>query len=202
MPGGSARGRLGLLGGTFDPVHIGHLILGETAREQLDLDRVLFMPTGQPWRKAGRNITAAPHRVKMLRLAIADNPAFEVSLMEVERPGPSYTVDTLGELTSAGAALDTFLIIGEDSLLDLPNWKEAERVVEMATLAVAGRGPDTVATAVLPGYVRERLVWLDMPVVDVSATAIRERVRAGLSVRYMMPEPVRRYIEDNGLYRQ
>jgi nicotinate-nucleotide adenylyltransferase len=138
----------------------------------------------------------------MLRLAIADNPAFEVSLMEVERPGPSYTVDTLGELTSAGAALDTFLIIGEDSLLDLPNWKEAERVVEMATLAVAGRGPDTVATAVLPGYVRERLVWLDMPVVDVSATAIRERVRAGLSVRYMMPEPVRRYIEDNGLYRQ
>jgi nicotinate-nucleotide adenylyltransferase len=194
--------KLGFLGGTFDPVHIGHLILGETAREQLGLDSILFMPTGQPWRKSGRDITPAAHRVEMLRRAIADNPAFELSLLEVEREGPSYTVDTLQELISARPGSEVFLIIGEDSLLDLPHWKAPQRVVELATLAVAARGPDRVETGEMAGYVRERTVWLDMPLIDISATAVRERVRRGRSIRYLVPEAVRRYIGDNGLYRK
>lgn len=194
--------KLGLLGGTFDPVHIGHLVLGETAREQLGLDSVLFMPTGQPWRKSGRDITPAAHRVEMLRRAIADNPAFELSLIEVEREGPSYTVDTLQELMRARPGSDIFFVIGKDSLLDLPNWKAPERVVELARLAVAGRGPDRVDTGEMAGYVRERTVWLDMPLIDISATAVRERVRRGRSIRYLVPVAVAAYIYEKGLYRE
>ncbi len=192
--------RLGLLGGTFDPVHLGHLILGETAREQLGLDSVLFMPTGQPWRKAGRDITPAPHRVEMLRRAIADNPAFELSLIEVERAGPSYTVDTLRELISARPGSEIFLIIGEDSLLDLPNWKAPQRVVELATLAVAARGPEKPVAGVPAGYLSDRTVWLDMPLIDISATTVRERVGRGRSIRYLVPEVVAAYIREQGLY--
>ena len=194
--------RLGLLGGTFDPVHFGHLILGETAREQLGLGSVLFMPTGQPWRKAARNITPAAHRVEMLRRAIADNPAFELSLIEVERGGPSYTVDTLQGLVSARPGLEIFLIIGEDSLLDLPNWKAPERVVELATLAVAARGPEKPAAGAAAGYLGDRTVWLDMPLIDISATDIRERVRQGRSIRYVVPDVVAAYIREQGLYRR
>ncbi len=192
--------KLGLLGGTFDPVHIGHLVLGETAREQLGLDSVLFMPTGQPWRKSGRDITPAAHRVEMLRRTIADNPAFELSLMEVEREGPSYTVDTLQELMRAGPGSEIFLIVGEDSLLDLPNWKAPERVVELATLVVAARGPDRVETGEMAAYVRERTVWLDMPLIDISATDIRERVRRGRPIRYLVAEAVKAYSREKGLY--
>ncbi len=193
--------RLGLLGGTFDPVHIGHLILGETAREQLDLDSVLFMPTGQPWRKASRDIAPAPHRVEMLRRAIADNPAFELSLMEVEREGPSYTVDTLQELASARPGSEIFLVVGEDALLDLPNWKDPERVVQLATLAVAPRGSEKPASGALAGYPMDRKVWLDMALINISATDIRERVRRGRSIRYLVPDAVAAYIREQGLYR-
>ncbi len=197
--------KLGVLGGTFDPVHIAHLILGETAREQLGLGKVLFVPAGQPWRKAGRTIAAAEHRLAMLRLAIEGNPAFEVSMLEVERPGPSYTAETLTELEGEEGGVELFLVVGEDSLADLPNWREPERILQLATIAVAAREGEARAAGTaergLPGL-PERVVWLKMPLIEISATAIRERVRQGLSIRYLVPDAVERYIQENGLYRE
>ena len=185
--------RLGVLGGTFDPVHIGHLVLGEAAREQLSLDSVLFVPAGMQWRKSGREIAPADHRVAMVELAVADNPAFEVSTVEVERPGPSYTADTLEELAETPDA-QLFLILGKDAYGDLPNWVRPERIRELATLAVAARNGEGVT--VEPPAVR-----LEMPEIGISATAIRERVAAGRSIRYMVPAAVEAYIRKHGLYR-
>ncbi len=186
--------RLGLLGGTFDPIHVGHLILGEAAREQLDLERVLFIPTGVQWRKPGREIAPAEHRVEMTRLAIEDNPAFEMSTLEVDRPGPSYTADTLEALMAARPGVELVLILGHDAYRDLPNWVRPERIRELATLAVAGRNGEGVS--VEPAAIR-----LEMPEIGISATDIRERVMAGRTIRYLVPEAVEGYIRLHALYR-
>jgi nicotinate-nucleotide adenylyltransferase len=190
--------RLGVLGGTFDPVHVGHLILAETARDEKSLDRVLFIPAGQPWRKSGRSIAPAEHRLAMLRLAIEGNGSFDVSSVEVDRGGPSYTADTLKELGGLFPGADFFFIMGEDALADLPNWRRPERIAELATLLVAGRGG---AEAVTPPGLDARIEWLHMPVVQISATDIRERVRTGRSIRYLVPTMVEAYIQKHGLYR-
>jgi len=194
--------RLGVLGGTFDPPHIGHLILGESAREQLELDRVLFIPAGVQWRKAGRAISEAAHRVEMVRLAVQDNPAFEPSAMEVERPGPSYTADTLEELAARHPGAGLYLILGQDALDDLPNWRRPERILELAWIAVASRevkDPLGRGGRPLPGL-SARLIRIHMPVVQVSATDIRQRARDGRSIRYLVPAAVEAYIRDHRLY--
>ena len=183
--------RIGILSGTFDPIHIGHLILGETAREQLSLDRVLFMPAGLQWRKTRREIASAEHRLAMLRLAIAGNPAFEASTIEVDRAGPSYTADTLEELHSREPDAELFFIVGGDALEDMPNWVRPERIRELATLAVAARDGDPVGKGA---------VHLQMPVIGISATDIRQRVAAGRSVRYLVPSGLEKYIREHGLY--
>jgi nicotinate-nucleotide adenylyltransferase len=196
--------KLGVLGGTFDPAHNGHLALGECARNDLGLDRVLFVPAGQPWRKADRDITPAEHRVAMLSMATEGLPAFEVSTMEVDRQGPSYTVETLSALRANHAQVEIYLILGEDALADLPNWRDPERILELATLAVARRGDGSdigEGEQAAPGLA-DRLVWLKMPLVEVSASAIRERERAGVSIRDLVPEAVAEYIHEHGLYRQ
>jgi nicotinate-nucleotide adenylyltransferase len=165
---------------------------------------VLFVPTGYSWRKPDRRITGAEHRLAMLRLAIAGNPAFEVSAVEVEREGPSYTDVTLEEIAKQRPGAELFFILGRDTLDDLPNWKAPARVVELATLAVAERvgGGETVPlSGALPGF-EARLVQVRMPVIGVSASEVRRRVAAGRSVRYMTPDAVRDYIERNGLYKQ
>lgn len=194
--------RLGILGGTFDPPHIGHLILGECAREQLELDRVLFIPAAVQWRKAGRAISDAQHRLEMVRLAISDNPAFHLSTIEIDRGGPSYTADTLEELTVRHPEAALHFIVGQDALEDLPNWRRPQRILELAWIAVAARegvrGPEREAPP-LPGL-RERLLRVDMPLIEVSATAIRERVRSGRSIRYLVPPAVEAYISQHGLY--
>jgi nicotinate-nucleotide adenylyltransferase len=195
--------RLGVLGGTFDPVHLGHLILGEAARQELALDRVIFVPAGEPWRKSGREITAGADRLQMLRRATAGNPAFEVSLLEIDRPGPSYTEVTLEALQDERPGAELFFILGRDALTDFPHWHDPQRIAELATLAVAGRGDATLgdeAEVALPG-VHVRLCHLRMPRVDINATAIRDNVRDGRSVRYLVPDPVAAYIEERGLYR-
>ena len=196
--------RLGVLGGTFDPVHVGHLVLGEAAREELALERVLFVPAGQPWRKTGQEITAGEQRLEMLRLAVDDNPAFEVVELELQRLGPSYTADTLAELRGRHPDADLYLILGEDALADLPDWRDPNRILDLATLAVARRptrsGPGGCIEA--PPNVGGHTIWLTMPVLAVSASDIRERVREGLSIRYLVPEAVRNYIEDHCLYGQ
>jgi nicotinate-nucleotide adenylyltransferase len=197
--------RLGVLGGTFDPPHAGHLILAEEARTRLRLEKVLFVPAGEPWRKAGQEITPAEHRLAMVRLLLASDPYFEVSTLEVERRGPSYTVDTLEALHQQyGPALELYFIVGEDALHDLPNWREPARIISLAWLAVAprpvGRGMSTPdLEAAVPGL-SERIVTLPMPTIDISSTALRERARAGLSLRYLVPLAVEEYIRRHGLY--
>ncbi len=185
--------RQGLFGGTFDPVHLGHLVLGEAAREQLRLDSVLFVPAGTQWRKAGREIAPAQHRVAMVELAVAGNAAFEVSTVEVERPGPSYMADTLEELSET-PDVELFLVLGKDAYEDLPNWVRPDRIRELATLAVAARNGEDV-TLEAPA------VRVEMPEIGISATDIRERVAAGRSIRYLVPEAVEAYIREHGLYK-
>jgi nicotinate-nucleotide adenylyltransferase len=198
--------RLGVLGGTFDPPHVGHLILAEEARSRLDLAKVLFVPAGDPWRKTDRQVTPAEHRLAMVRLMLASDPAFEVSTVEVERAGPSYTVDTLEALHEQhGPGLELYFILGEDALRDLPRWKEPARIVSLARLAVAHRPAaegwsDADLEAVVPGL-SERVVPLFMSTVDISSTTLRERARAGLSLRHLVPLGVEEYIRRHGLYR-
>lgn len=196
------RRRAGVLGGTFDPVHNGHLALAAAAKEQLRLERVLFVPAGQPWRK-DREITAAEHRIAMLRLAIAGEPAYELSTVEVERDGPSYMVETLEELAGKYPGEELVLILGEDALADLPNWKDAGRIHDLAVLAVAPRRGRRLSRddswRVMPG-ISERLEWLEMAAVEASSTSIRARVRRGSPVRGMVPAEVEEYFRTHRLY--
>jgi nicotinate-nucleotide adenylyltransferase len=190
--------RLGVFGGTFDPVHLGHLVLAEQARTQLGLERVLFIPAGDPWRKAGQPITPSRHRLAMVDLAVADNSHFEVDQREIRREGPSYTVETLRELRAEQPDADLFLILGADALADLPNWHEPEGIVAMAMLAVAPRLDGELET---PTLASGRVVSVDMPRIEISATDLRERARRGQSLRYLVPSPVETYIRQHGLYR-
>ena len=197
--------KLGVLGGTFDPPHVGHLRLAEVAIEHLGLDKLLFVPAGEPWRKADQSISGAEHRLAMTRLAVDSLPRIEVSTLELERPGPSYSVDTLGELLARyGPETELFLVMGQDALLDLPNWKEPHRIAALAWPAVALRSPGrdfdmTELEKAIPGISR-RLVILPMSFVDVSGTAIREWARKGVSLDGLVPPPVEAYIKEHGLY--
>jgi nicotinate-nucleotide adenylyltransferase len=194
--------RVGVLGGTFDPVHIAHLVIAEHAREALSLDLVLFIPAGDPWRKSHREITPAEHRLAMLSLAVAGNDAFGVSDLELRRDGPTYTADTLAAL--AGERLDDefWFIVGADALADLPNWHEPSRIVKHARLAVAPRDVQE-ANVVAQGVAefRERIDLFWAPRIELSSTGIRERVAAGGSIRYLVPDAVAAYIAEHRLYR-
>ena len=196
---------VGILGGTFDPVHSGHLILAEVAREQLNLNEILFIPAGQPWLKVERTITPAEHRLQMLRLALDDTPYFRTSEMEIKRSGPTYTIDTINTLKKRLSAEDElFFILGQDNLMQLPQWHDAPELIKLCYLVAAPRPgvkkPDLKALeAEIPG-IRQRVMLMKEPLVDISATDIRERVARGLSVRHLVPEPVNRYIKEHRLY--
>ena len=195
---------VGILGGTFDPIHTGHLILAEEARVQLRLNEVVFIPAGQSWLKAGRNITPVFHRVEMVRRAIADKPYFELCTLEVEGSGPSYTVDTLMALRELrGAEADFFLILGHDILADLPLWKEPNRLIQICHLVVAPRlSPSTDLDALeesIPG-IKNNIIELDMPVIEISSSAIRQCLAKGLSISHLVPERVEKYIAEQKLY--
>jgi nicotinate-nucleotide adenylyltransferase len=196
---------LGVLGGTFDPVHRGHLLMAREARRRLDLARVLLVPAGRPMSKPGRRVTAARHRLAMARLAAAGLPWLEVSAMEIERPGPSYTVDTIAALgMQYGQGCEIFFILGWDSLTQLPGWHEPERLVGLCRLVAVPRPgqdrPDLAALArAIPG-IAERVVLLDKPCVDISASAIREAVGRGDPVDHLVPENVAGYIREHKLY--
>jgi len=196
---------LGILGGTFDPVHNGHLIVADVAREQLNLKEILFIPAGQPWLKVERSITSAKHRLEMLRLALDDTPYFRISEMEIKRSGPTYTIDTINELRKRLDAEDElFFILGQDILMQLPQWHDASEMVQLCYLVAAPRPgvkkPDLKALeAQIPG-ITQRVMLMKQPMVDISASDIRERVARGLSVRHLVPESVNRYIKENRLY--
>jgi nicotinate-nucleotide adenylyltransferase len=199
-----AAGLIGILGGTFDPPHVGHLILAEESCLRLGLRKVLWVPAGVPWRKADRSVSPVADRLEMVARAIAGNDAFELCTLEVEQTGPSYMVETLKAVRGRSEGSELVLIMGSDALLDLPNWKEPARLIELARLAVASRGGgDDVVVEVekaLPG-VRERVGWVEMPRIEISSTDLRRRVAAGRSVRYFVPDAVRDYIEERRLYR-
>ena len=197
--------RLGVLGGTFDPVHIGHLAMAEEARLQFGLDRVLFVPVGQPWLKEGQPLSEARHRVEMVRLAVSSNPHFEVCLEEVERSGPTYTIDTLEALQQRYVhASGLFFILGSDGMEQFHLWKEPERLLDLCQWVVVERpGHENFDLAALqaryPGAARS-ISLVSMPTMGVSATEIRRRAAAGLSLRYHVPDRVAAYIEENRLY--
>lgn len=198
---------LGLLGGTFDPVHYGHLLLAEQCREQCALDEVWFLPTGSPPHKRGNGISPGKARAEMLEFAVAGCPEFRVDRMELEREGTTYTVDTLEELHRRDPSRELFFLIGADSLIDLPTWRSPQRIGELATIVAVNRGdrplPDQAAlVATLGESLAERIRFVTMPGIDLSATDIRRRVRAGESIRFMTPRAVEAYIRERGLYRK
>ena len=196
---------IGVMGGTFDPIHLGHHLIAEEARNRMNLAEILFVPAGLPWLKTDRTILAAEHRVEMVRLAIADKPYFRLSTVDVERAGSSYTVDTMADLQGQiGAEDELFLILGWDSLAELPEWQEPSRLITMCRLLVVPRPgysrPKLKSLeASIPG-ISKRVMFMEKPKIDISASNIRDRLAKGLSVHHLVPEPVNEYIKEHRLY--
>lgn len=200
----SARRKIAIFGGTFDPIHLGHLISAEQCRDQAGLDELWFMPAARPPHKREQPPSPYERRAEMLALAIAGHPSFRVATQEKDRPGPSFTADTLQELTTAHPDVDWHFVLGADSLVDLPGWREPQRIVALATLLVVARPGSMTASAeevarAVGAPVRLQVVA--SPLIGISSTNIRERVGAGRSVRYLVPRPVECYVEEKGLYR-
>ena len=198
--------RLGLFGGTFDPPHFGHLVAAQEAADRLGLERVLFLPAGQPPHKQGEPVSPLAVRQRMVERAIAGNPCFELSLLDAERSGPSYTADLLAYVREKlGAGPELYFLTGMDSLRDLTTWHDPARVLAQCILVAVSRpGYEPLdprgLEARVPGAA-ERIVVLETPGVAISSTELRERAAAGRSIRYLVPEAVRELIEQQNLYR-
>jgi nicotinate-nucleotide adenylyltransferase len=196
--------RLGILGGTFNPPHLGHLVCAQEAHFRLGLDRVLLMPVNVPPHKEALEDPGAEHRVELCRLAVGDDPRLAVSRAEVDRPGPSFTVDTLTRLHESSPEDELIFIVGGDMARSLPRWRDPERILELATVAAAeraGSGRAEIAEELAGLRAAARVEFFEMPRVDISSSLVRARVAAGRPIRYLVPEAVERYIEARGLYR-
>jgi len=198
--------RIGILGGTFDPVHRGHLEIARVAMDEAALERVIFIPAGQPRLKSGDPSASPEQRLEMLRLAVNGAPGFDVSGMELRRAGPTLTVDTLRELREElGYGVELYFILGLDALLRFDQWVEPERVVELARLLAVSRpgysGFDWPGFYARNPYAEGRADCLDSTAIDISASELRARIAAGASVSGLLPSAVEQYIRDNGLYR-
>ena len=196
--------RIGIMGGTFDPVHNGHIAIARSAAEQLELSRVLFIPAGNPHFKQDQEVTLASKRADMVALAIADDSLFALDLCEVERGGITYTADTLEELTQSYEGARLFFIMGTDSAITLPGWKRAEDVARLCTIVVAkrpGQSTQRVRELLAASPVDFDVMYLDVPQVDVSSTQLREDIACGRDVSDMIPASVGAYISQMGLYR-
>lgn len=204
--GAEVASRLGVLGGTFDPPHVGHLWLASLAADALALDRVLFMPAAQPPHKRGQAITRATDRLLMTRLAIHRDPTFELIPIEMERPGPSFTIDSVAELKRLHPDTTLFLVMAADSLAQIDTWREPDRLLEEVEWAVGPRpGTELPGRPALEdrfGERASRIHLLDGPSLDVSSSAIRQRVAARHTIRYLVPRDVEEMIIDRGLYRR
>lgn len=197
---------MGIFGGTFDPVHYGHLVLAEQCREQLALDEVRLVPAAQPPHKPNHLITPGDQRAEMLEYAIAGHPRMQVDRRELTRSGPSFTVDTLESLKSEDATRELFLLLGADSLFEFPTWRDPRRILELATVAAVNR-PGAPALDLAPlrktlGTTADAIRLVTIPGCDLSASDLRQRVREGKSIRYLVPRAVECYIEQHQLYRQ
>lgn len=196
--------RAGLLGGTFDPVHIGHLILAEEARDQLDLSVVYFVPAGDPPHKRDRRLAPVAHRVRMAEIAVAGNARFQVSRVDADRPGPHYTIDMVNlfrqQMPPRG---ELYFLMGYDSLAELPGWHQPQELVAACHLVALTRYNVPLdwdyLEAKLPG-IRDRVTLLDMPELEIASQHIQARVRAGRSIRYLVPDAVCAYIREHELY--
>lgn len=203
-----AMTKLGIFGGSFDPIHYGHLLLAETCREQCQLDQVLFVPAAVPPHKQTQSLTASRERVEMLRLAIGGHGQLAVSTIEIDRGGVSYTVDTLAALAEQYPGSLLFFLMGADSLKDLPTWREPQRLCELAVPLVVRRAgsPEPDFSVISHLVAKDRLDEIrehqvEMPIVELSSTEIRRRVSSKRSIRYRTPRAVEKFIESHGLYR-
>ena len=200
--------RLGIFGGSFDPVHYGHLLLAECCREQRGLDRVLFLPAAVPPHKQGRALSDAGARAEMLELAISGNPAFALSRYEIDRGGVNYTIETLTHFLAEQPAAELLFLMGADMLWDLPHWRRAAEVCQLALPVAVRRGStepdfDCLRGIASPERIEEiRRNQVEMPAIGTSGTEIRRRVAQGLSIRYRTPAAVEQYILAHGLYRE
>jgi nicotinate-nucleotide adenylyltransferase len=198
--------KIGVIGGTFDPIHLGHLAVAEEALRQVDLAEIIFVPAGHPYFKASALISLAEHRIKMLERAIANKPHYKISLLEIQRLGPSYAVETVAKIKSQRQPEDEiFFIMGWDSLLTLPRWEQPEKLISLCKIIASPRPgyskPDvSLIEKDLPG-ISQCTIVMEKPLVDISATEIRERVRHGLPIDDMVPPSVARYIKETGLYK-
>lgn len=196
--------RIGIFGGTFDPIHYGHLAIAAAAMQELELDKVFFVPTGQPPHKQGREDDDAEQRAAMIALAIQGEPGFELSRMELERGGLSYSVDTVNSFRQLyGEQAQLWFITGADMILTIRQWMRAEELRTLCRFAAAARpGFDLGQLAALPEYWRERIHIIDSPRLDISGSEIRRRVAEGLSIRYLLPQEAENYLLRQGLYRR
>ena len=197
--------RLGVFGGSFDPLHLGHLIIAEEVIDRGIVDKVLFIPAGIPWMKSGQAISAAEHRLAMVPLAIQSNPNFLVSDLEIRRTGPSHPADTLQQLALVyGPSTKLFLVLGTDTVADLERWHMPHRLFDLSTVVFVNRaGVEGINAASLEPFgdaATEKSIWLETPAIGISSTEIRERVATGISIRYLVPSAVQEYISEHGLY--
>lgn len=193
--------RIGIMGGTFDPIHYGHLVTAEEALVQFNLDRVVFMPTGLPVRKTHRTVTPAEHRYLMTVIATASNPDFEVSRLEVDRPGATYTVDTMLALRDHyGPQTELYFITGADAVWDILTWKDSDRLAGVCTFIAATRPGYDLSRFSAEDASRMHVEFMEVPALAISSTDIRERIAERRPVRYLLPEAVANYIAKNDLY--
>lgn len=195
--------RLGLLGGTFDPIHLGHLVIASYAADALSLDHVLFLPAQTPPHKLGRAISPVEHRLAMVERAIAGDERFTLSTLDLRSEAPSYTADLVERLAADEPGSELYFIAGADSLRDFPTWREPARIIAAAHLAIAGRPGFEITDAMLNAVpdLRNRVALFESPLLDISATDLRLRVRTGKTIRYVVPDAVASYIAEHRLYR-
>ncbi len=194
--------RTGILGGTFDPLHLGHLLIAEQARDELELDSVVFVPAGRPPHKASLRMTDPMTRCDMVGAGIAGNRSFQLSTSDLDLAAPSFTAELLERLANEREHDRLFFIMGEDSLYEFGTWMNPGRILELATLAVARRPLSPNASRALPNIpgIDRRLEWITSPPCEISSTDVRQRVQTGRSIRYMVPDAVRVYIETHAVY--
>ena len=198
--------KIGIMGGTFNPIHFGHLILAEAAYEQYHLDKVLIMPAKEPSHKTISDTITEEDRVEMVKRAIKGNDHFELSLLEINREGITYTIDTLTELHEEDSEIEYYFIMGADSLFHFNSWKEPEKILKLTNILVANRDLSTFSALntqidyLSDKYDEANISLLDTPNLEISSHALRKRVRQNLSIKYYVPESVEEYIKEHGLY--
>jgi nicotinate-nucleotide adenylyltransferase len=195
------RPRIGVMGGTFDPIHHGHLVAASEVQAWFDLDEVIFVPTGQPWQKSDREVSPGEDRYLMTVIATASNPRFSVSRVDIDRPGPTYTIDTLREMTEARPNSDLFFITGADALGQILTWHDADKVFELAHFVGCTRPGTSIDDETLTGLPPDRITIIEIPALAISSTECRTRASKGEPVWYLVPDGVVQYIAKRGLYR-